>query len=142
DVFLPIRGLGLAAGIFVPLESVDLGGHDEVVLVEAFDFLGAQRHGCAVPTKADVGVVALGLGDLADLLDKCERLAEVPKPEGPLDATRLIEKRPVRRLFQEPFCLVAAERRDGATARGARFLPAKLAFMIPPMTRFAFRVPR
>src|SRR3954468_21576321 len=35
------------------------GGNDEVVLVQAFDLLGLQRHGRIAPTEADVRMMAL-----------------------------------------------------------------------------------
>jgi hypothetical protein len=46
-------------------EAVELGGHDEVVLVQALDLLGPQRDRRVAPAEADVGVVPLRLGQFA-----------------------------------------------------------------------------
>src|SRR5262245_33337367 len=51
-------------------EIVELGGHDEVVLVQALDLLGLQRDRSISPTEAQLRVVALGLGELARSLDE------------------------------------------------------------------------
>ena len=50
--------------------SVDLARHDEIVLVQSLNFLGAQRDGRVTPAEADVGVMAFGLSEFTDLLDK------------------------------------------------------------------------
>ena len=52
--------------------SVDLARHDEIVLVQSFDFLGAQGDGHLTPAEADVGVMAFGLGEFTDFLNKVE----------------------------------------------------------------------
>jgi hypothetical protein len=60
--------------------------------VQAFDLLRAQRYGRIAPAEADIGMMAFGLGELANLLYECERLAEVPEMEGPLDAAAVIQQ--------------------------------------------------
>src|SRR5581483_1203684 len=69
-----------------PGQPIDLGGHDEVVLVQALDLLRLQGHRRVAPTEADVRVMSLRLGKLADLLHECESLAEVPELEGSFDS--------------------------------------------------------
>src|SRR5262245_64344769 len=51
--------------------AVDLARHDEIVLVQSFDLLGAQRHGRVTPAEAHIGVVAFGVGKLHDELQGC-----------------------------------------------------------------------
>ena len=51
-------------------EPIDFRSHDEVVLVETLDLLGAQRHRRIAPAEADIGMVAFGLRELANLLYK------------------------------------------------------------------------
>jgi hypothetical protein len=46
-------------------EPINLGGHDEIVLVQTFDLLRLQRHLRVAPSEADVGVMPFGLGELA-----------------------------------------------------------------------------
>ena len=79
-------------------EPIELRRHDEVVLVQALDLLGAQRHRRIAPAERDVGVVHLGFGQLGGTFDKAERLAEILEPVGALDPGRVIGQRPVRRL--------------------------------------------
>jgi len=44
-----------------------------------FDFLGAQGDGHVTPAEADVGVMAFGLGEFTDFLNKGERFPEIAK---------------------------------------------------------------
>jgi hypothetical protein len=34
--------------------AVDLGGHDEVILMQSIDLLGVQRDRCMAPTEANI----------------------------------------------------------------------------------------
>ena len=47
---------------------IELGGYDEVVLVQAFDLLGLQRHGRVAPAEADIRMMALRLGQIGNTL--------------------------------------------------------------------------
>src|SRR5215213_589965 len=71
-------------------ELVDLGGQDEVVLVQAFDLMGLKGDGGIAPTKADIRVMALRLSQCPDLIHKGERLAEVAEAIGSLNPARLV----------------------------------------------------
>ncbi|SIN99798.1 hypothetical protein SAMN05443247_01285 [Bradyrhizobium erythrophlei] len=67
-------------------QPINLARHDEVVLMESFDFLGAQRDSRTTPAEADVGVKACCLGKLTDFLNKSVRFPEIVESNGPLDA--------------------------------------------------------
>src|SRR5215831_8476256 len=74
-----------------PIEhAVDLARHDEVVLAQSFDLLGAQRHGRVTPAEADIRVMAFGLGKLADALHEGERLPEIAEAKRALDAVSVV----------------------------------------------------
>jgi len=102
--------------------SVDLARHDEIVLVQSLDFLGAQRDGRVTPAEADVGVMAFGLSEFTNLLDKGPCFAKVAEPEGPLDTMSVVAEFPVRGLRTEAFGFLASEWWDAATAGRACFL--------------------
>src|SRR5271165_7135000 len=93
------------------VNAVDLGRHDEVVLMQSLDLLGLQRHRRIAPTEADIRMMAFGFRELADLLNKGQRLPEIAKPEAPLDAMSFVHQLPVRRLWLKELGLVASERR-------------------------------
>src|SRR5262249_17439879 len=95
-------------------QTVDLRRHNEIVLVEAIDLLGMQRHRRIAPTKTYVGMVAFGLCKLPQPLYECERVAEVPKTEGPLNPARLVHRHPFRRLGEEGLSFLRRQRRDAA----------------------------
>src|SRR5467141_1772522 len=66
--------------------AVNLGGHDEVVLMQSLNLLGLQRDRRIAPTEADIRMVAFGFREFTNLLNKGKRVAEIAKPEAPLDA--------------------------------------------------------
>src|ERR1700681_3722966 len=66
--------------------AVNLGGHDEVVLMQSLDLLGLQRDRRIAPTEADIRMMAFGFREFTNLLNKGKRVAEIAKPEAPLDA--------------------------------------------------------
>src|SRR6478609_10850603 len=103
-------------------KPIDLCRHDEIVLVETLDLLGAQRHSPIAPAEANVGMVTFRLRKLANLLDEYERLPEVPETKGLFDPARIIHERPFRSLWEEFFGFRSCQRRDAAAARGASFL--------------------
>jgi hypothetical protein len=69
-------------------EPVDLGGHDEIVFMQAFDLFRLDHHRDVAPAKADIRVMTFGLGELTHLLNERESLAKVANSEGPFDAER------------------------------------------------------
>ena len=71
--------------------AVDLGGHDEVVLMQSADLLGLQRDRCIAPTEADVRMMAFSFREFTNLLNKGKRLPEITKPEAPLDAVSFLQ---------------------------------------------------
>ena len=74
-----------------PNDTIQLGGHDEVVLVEALDLMGVKRHGRVAPAEGDVRVMALSLGQIGGTLHERKRLGEVLEPKRALDPVRVIE---------------------------------------------------
>src|SRR4030081_1823190 len=74
--------------------AVNLGGHDEVVLMQSLDLLGLQRARRVAPTEADIRMMAFSFREFANLLNKGKRLAEIVKPEAPLDAVSFVRQLP------------------------------------------------
>ena len=70
--------------------TVDLGGHDEVVLMQSIDLLGLQRDGRLAPTEADIRMMAFSFREFTNLLNKGKRLPEIAKPEAPLDVVSIL----------------------------------------------------
>src|SRR5262249_44826452 len=101
--------------------AVDLARHDEVVLVQSLDLLSAQGDGRITPAEADIGVMAFGLGQLADALHEGERLSEIAESKRALDAVGVIAQLPIRSLLLEMERFVARKRRNTAATRGAGF---------------------
>src|SRR5262245_37241558 len=105
-----------------PIEhAVDLARHDEIVLVQPLDLLGAQGDGRVTPAEADIGVMAFGLGELADPLHEGERLPEIAESKRALDAVGVIAQLPIRSLLLKTYRFFARKRRDAAAARRAGF---------------------
>jgi hypothetical protein len=70
--------------------AVDLGGHDEVVLMQSIDLLGLQRDRRMASTEADIRMMAFSFREFTNLLNKGKRLAEIAKPEAPLDVVSVL----------------------------------------------------
>ena len=66
--------------------SVDLARHDEIVLVRSLDLLGTQGDGRVTPAETNVGMMAFGLGELTDFLNKGERFPEIAVSKCAFDA--------------------------------------------------------
>ena len=58
-------------------QPIKLARHDEVVLMQFFDRLSAQRDSSITSAEADVGVMAFCLGKLTDLPKNAERFPEI-----------------------------------------------------------------
>src|SRR5467141_1198806 len=89
--------------------AVNLGGHDEVVLMQSLDLLGLQRDRRIAPTEADIRMMAFGLCEFTNLPNKGKRLAEIAKPEAPLDAVSFLRQLPVWGLCVKELSLLARE---------------------------------
>ena len=59
--------------------------------MQSLDFLGLQRDRRIAPAEADIRMMAFGFRELANLLDKGQRLPEITKPEAPVDAVSFLE---------------------------------------------------
>ena len=57
--------------------AVDLGGHDEVVLMQPLDLLGLERDRRIAPTEADVWMMAFSFREFTNFQDKGKRLSEL-----------------------------------------------------------------
>src|SRR5260370_1220298 len=98
--------------------AVNLGGHDEVVLMQSLDLLGLQRDGRVAPTEAEILMMSFSFREFTNLLNKGERLPEIAKPEAPLDAVSFLQQLPVRGLRMKELSLLAREwRYSPATGR-------------------------
>jgi hypothetical protein len=102
--------------------SVDLARHDEIVLVQSFDLLGAQGDGRVTPAEVDVGVMAFGFGELTDFLNKDELFPEIAESKRALDAVGIVSQLPIRSLCLEVLGFITREWRDAAVTRRACFL--------------------
>jgi hypothetical protein len=60
--------------------------HDEVILMQALDLLGAQRDLRIAPTEGDVGMMSLCLGEFSRTVDKCKGLTAAPNGEANITA--------------------------------------------------------
>ena len=89
--------------------AVDLGGHDEVVLMQSIDLLGLQRDRRLAPTEADIRMMAFSFREFTNLLNKGKRLPEIAKPEAPLDAVSFLRQLPVWSLYMKDLSLLACE---------------------------------
>ena len=89
--------------------AVNLGGHDEVVLMQSLDLLGLQRDRGIAPTEADIRMMAFSFREFTNLLNKGKRLPEIAKPEAPLDAVSLLRQLPVWGLCVKELSLLARE---------------------------------
>lgn len=69
---------------------IQLRGHDEVVLVQAFDLLGLEGHRRVAPAEADIRVMPLGFCEFSNFVHEREGLCEVLERIGPLDSASLI----------------------------------------------------
>ena len=87
-----------ARGLAAERDRVHLGGHDEVVLVQALDLVRVEDDFGVAPAEGDVGVVPLGLGDVADAPDERHRAREVREGEAAGDARRALVEGPAGRL--------------------------------------------
>src|SRR6266851_6806108 len=56
---------------------INLARHDEVVLMQSFDLLGAQRDSSMTPAEADVRVMAFCLGKLTNFHEEAHSMDDV-----------------------------------------------------------------
>src|SRR5262249_4454554 len=118
---------------------VDLGGHDEVVFVEAFDFVSLEDDAGVAPAEGDVGVVVFVFGEGADAIHEGERLGEVGEAEAPFDLGRPIVEAPARGLGEEPVGVFTGKRRDPAAAGDALFRRERHETVLPATGLSPFR---
>src|SRR6266851_1449484 len=101
--------------------AVNLGGHDEIVLMQSLDLLGLQRDRGIPPTEADIRMMAFSFREFTNLLDKGKRLPEIAKPEAPLDAVSFLWQLPVWSLCMKELSLLAREWRNSPATGSTGF---------------------
>jgi hypothetical protein len=92
------------------INMVDLRGHYEIILVQAFDLLCLQRDRRITPAETHIGMMAFSFRKLAYLANEGERMSEILKPEISLNAPCLVVQPPIRSLREKTFRLPARER--------------------------------
>ncbi len=97
------------------MELVDFGGHDEIALRQAVDFVRPGRNLGFSPGKEDVWVMSLLLRKRTYAVYKLKGFAKVGKREGLGDVV-FIDDAPAVHLFFEGGKLRTLERWDAATA--------------------------
>ena len=63
-----------------PLQLIDFGRQHEIAFREPVDLVRPNRDLCFAPAEADIGMVTLFLGHLADSIDELEAFAKVLEP--------------------------------------------------------------
>ena len=116
------------------VHPIDLARHDEIVLVQSFYLLGAQGNRHITPAEADVGVMAFGLGELTDFLNKGERFSEIAESKGPLDAVGIVTQLPIGSLRLKALGFITREWRDAAATGRACLLGKGFAHVLVPKT--------
>ncbi len=84
------RSLQLFLAVAAREYAVNLGGHDEIVLMQTLDLLGLQRDRGIAPTEADIRMMAFSFCEFTNFLDESKRLPEIAKLEAPLDAVSFL----------------------------------------------------
>src|SRR3984893_12924339 len=77
--------------------------------MQSLDLLCLQRDRRIAPTEADIRMMAFGFREFTNLLNKGKRLAEIAKPEAPLDAVSFLRQLPVWGLCVKELSLLARE---------------------------------
>ena len=108
----------LLSGLFVGLEAGRKASPDRV-LVQSLDLLSAQGDGRVTPAEGDVWMVAFGLGELTDFLNKGERFLEIAELKHALDAVGIISQIPVGSLCLQALGFITREWWNAATTRRA-----------------------
>src|SRR5271154_6313039 len=101
--------------------AVNLGGHDEVVLMQSLDLLGLQRDRRIAPTEADIRMMAFSFREFTNLLNKGKCLPEIVKPEVSLDAVSFLQQLPVWSLSMKELSLLAREWRNSPATGSTGF---------------------
>ena len=60
--------------------------------MQSLDLLGLQRDRRIAPAEADIRMIAFGFREFTNLLNKRKRVAEIAKPEAPLDAVSFLRQ--------------------------------------------------
>src|SRR5208337_752430 len=105
---------------------IDLARHDKIVLVQPLDFLGTQRDRRVTPTEADIGVMAFGFSQVADV----SSFLKIAKAKSSFDMVAVIAQFPIRSLRLKTLRFLKRERRNAAATGGAFSLGESLGHVL------------
>src|SRR6478609_5170018 len=103
-------------------QPVELCRHNEIVLVQTFDLLGAQRDRGIAPPEANIRMMEFRLGEFTGAAHESKGIAKAPEPVGAFDPRRLVPQHPFRCLHAIRFRLLDRKRRHAAAAWRAGLL--------------------
>jgi hypothetical protein len=98
-------------------ERGDLGGQDEIILVETTDLMGVELHNNVTPTEPEIGVVAFLLGDFTNPIDETQRRGKILEAESSFQAGSFMGQTPPGCLLKEAIRILATQRRNATPAR-------------------------
>jgi len=104
----------------LPVQLIDLRGHDEVAFGQAVDFVRPQGDLGFAPGQQDIGMVALLLGHGSYAVHEGEGLLEIGKGEGAREVV-LVDDLPVGELVAEVVEFRAFQGWDSTAAGDAGF---------------------
>src|SRR5262245_110495 len=104
-------GANLSLDLFVrcrdlACQLVELYRHDEIVLVQTLDLLGAQRDRGIAPPEANIRMMELRLSECTGAAHESEGIAKAPESVGAFDPHRLVPQHPLRCLHAICFRLL------------------------------------
>jgi hypothetical protein len=102
-------------------ESISLGGHDEVITVQAADLMRPPGNGDAAPLRENGGMMSFGLGERANFICELEGFGEVLQTKGALQLGNSValDDLPVWDLWLEFGDLLVGDSRGIAATGGA-----------------------
>ena len=83
------------------IQRIEFGGHDEVITMEASDFVRPQAYGYATPFRQNGGVMSFFFRQGANSISKPERFGEIAKPKNLLQSLNSValHNHPFRNLW-------------------------------------------
>src|ERR1700730_11938346 len=94
----------------------------------------SQRNRRIAPPEGDIGMMALCLRELADVLDETQRLAKVAESKASLDPVSVVAQLPVRHLDVEALGFPLRQWRDAAAAGSAGFISQSIHHAVIPVS--------
>jgi hypothetical protein len=100
--------------------------------MQSLDLRGLQRDPRIAPTEADIRMMAFGFHEFTNLLNKGKRVAEIAKPEAPLDAVTFVRQLPVWGVRVKELSLLAREWRYSPAAGSTGLASKSLGHVASP----------